>query len=497
MSKSPTLKTFARVGALAAAGTLALTLGIVYAGGASADPVTVDPLAGVEGFNTVSRYGTTLASTEMEGPAAVGGDLTLLGGYNIAAHSAGQFTAPGENVPSALVVAGGVDWPASSGYARVLNGYVKIGDLAGTDVLTKDMNQASRTTRAVPAGAGYDANVRVETTVNQPAESVGADTGLDFEALFADFERRSDLLASCEGAGVLNLTGAELNALAEFKFATAPSAANPVVINVDTTATGGVFEWRTPNMPGIGSALAPYIIWNFPDATELTITGGDSVEGTIYAPRADFTDKSPSNVEGAIVAATLSLGTARDNGGEVHHHPFTGSFECEGEEEPGESPSEDESTTPGEETPSEDESTTPGEETPTDDESTTPGEETPSEDESTTPGEETPTEDESTTPGEETPSDDDSTSPGEETSSGQESPSDEVSTVPGDETTTDEASTTDAASTTDKASTTPVGEALPITGSSLTAMVAVAVGAMAAGAAALWVLRTRRARTEH
>lgn len=430
MSKPPSPKSFARVGAVAAAGALALAAGLVFAGGAAAEPVTVDPLAGVEGFNTVSRHGTTLASTEMEGPAAVGGDLTILGGYNIAAHSAGLFKAPGENVPSALVVAGGVDWSGSTGYARVQQGHVKIGDLSGSDVLTQDHNGAVRTTRVVEAGTGYDADVRIETTVNQPAASVAADTGLDFEALFADFERRSDQLATCEGAGVINLTGAELNALAEFAFPTAPSAANPVVINVDTTATGGVFNWSTPNMPGIGSALAPYIIWNFPDATAVTITGGDSVEGTIYAPRADVTDRSPSNVQGAIVAASLSLGTANANGGEVHHHPFTGSFECEG----------------GEDNPSEGE--------------------TPSEEETTTPGGETPSEEETTTPDGETPSGDATTVPAGET------PSDAVST-------------------------TPTGGGLPVTGASLAALIGGAAAAVLAGAAALWFLKTRRARTEY
>ncbi|THV27893.1 choice-of-anchor A family protein [Glycomyces paridis] len=350
MSLSPSSTLFARIGAGGAVGALAL--GTVLAGGAAAAPATVDPLAGAEGFNAVSRYGTALASTEMDGPLAVGGDLTLLGGYNIAAHTPGAFTAPGDEVPSALVVAGGVDWAASDGYARVLDGYVKIGDLTGTEVLTEDANQAVRSTRAVPSAGGYDADLRVETTLDQSAASVGAGTGLDFEALFADFRDRSDLLASCTGAGVLNVTGEELNAVGEFAFPTAPSAEAPVVINVDTTGTGGVFDWSTPNLPGIGAALAPYVIWNFPDATELTLTGGDTVEGSIYAPRAAFTDESASNVEGAIVAETLSLGTAAANGGEVHHEPFTGTFECEGGE-----------TVPGGETPTESGSATPGDDT--------------------------------------------------------------------------------------------------------------------------------------
>ncbi|WP_255435958.1 collagen-binding domain-containing protein, partial [Salinispora sp. H7-4] len=41
---------------------------------------------------------------------------------------------------------------------------------------------------------------------------------------------------------------------------------------------------------------ARFILFNFPTATTLTLaTGGATVEGTIYAPRADFTDLDQSN----------------------------------------------------------------------------------------------------------------------------------------------------------------------------------------------------------
>lgn len=332
MSLSPFLSAAVRIGASAAAGTV--VLGTALTGTAAAAPVTIEPLAGAEGFNAVARYDAALASTEMEGPLAAGGDLTLLGGYNIAAHTAGAFTAPGDAAPSALVVGGGVDWGASSGFARVQNGYVKIGDLSGTDVLTEDANQAARTTRAVPAGAGYDADARVETTEQQPGESVGAETGFDFEALFAQFEERSAALASCTGANVLNISGEDLNGVAEFTFPAAPSADEVYLINVDTTGTGGVFDWSTPNFPGISGANAPFVLWNFPDATEVTLTGGDSLQGSVYAPGAAFTDASSSNLEGTVVAASLHLGTAAASGGELHQQPFAGSFACEaGEEE--------------------------------------------------------------------------------------------------------------------------------------------------------------------
>ncbi|MFC8228534.1 collagen-binding domain-containing protein [Streptomyces sp. NPDC057287] len=71
---------------------------------------------------------------------------------------------------------------------------------------------------------------------------------------------------------------------------------------MDTTGSGSEFTWHTPDMAGVSGEQAPYILWNFADATDITIEDGDEVEGTIYAPRASLTDLDPANLEGDIIA---------------------------------------------------------------------------------------------------------------------------------------------------------------------------------------------------
>jgi choice-of-anchor A domain-containing protein len=95
------------------------------------------------GFNAFVETQTTLASTEAEGPIATGGDLIIDGAYNVSMKNTGTFTAGSDAQPSALVVGGGIDFPGSgaTGVIRVLDqGYVKTGDLTGTEVLTTDDN---------------------------------------------------------------------------------------------------------------------------------------------------------------------------------------------------------------------------------------------------------------------------------------------------------------------------------------------------------------------
>ena len=84
-----------------------------------------------------------------------------------------------------------------------------------------------------------------------------------------------------------------------------------------------------PNQAGIGGASAPFLLWNFPTATAITLTTNSaSLEGTLYAPNAALTDLSPANIEGQVITASLVHGTADANGGEMHHFPFTATLTC-------------------------------------------------------------------------------------------------------------------------------------------------------------------------
>ncbi|WP_194201961.1 collagen-binding domain-containing protein [Glycomyces albidus] len=146
------------------------------------------------------------------------------------------------------------------------------------------------------------------------------------------------------GTNVLNVTGEDLNNMADLVFVNQPTEQMPLLVNVDTGGTGGELDWEVATQAGISGAQAPYILWNFADATRLNIASGDSVEGSIFAPDADLTDVSSTNAEGQIVARNASFGTPNMNGGEIHYFPFAAELECE-TDTPTESPTASESPT--------------------------------------------------------------------------------------------------------------------------------------------------------
>lgn len=332
---------------------------------ASAATSIGNPVAGNLGFGTIVEQNAVLGSTETEGTVAVGGNLAFGPGYNVALHTAGTYTAPGDTRPTALLVGGRIDTAASdpNGVLKVLSqGYVKVGDLTGVQALNKDMNGASVNTEIVPAGQPYNSLPHIEENTSQPVASVGPATmPIDFPALFGTYRQRAAAIADCpenvvlnDAAGnplpqqsgfpagtsgyitltpgrtnVLKLSASDLNNLSELSFRTQPNASTPFVVVV----TGEVGNWHTPNTPGISGQQAPYILWDFPDATDITITAGDTVEGTIFAPSATLTDLDASNIEGDIVVKTLLAGPRTSpghwvNAGEIHNFPFAADLEC-------------------------------------------------------------------------------------------------------------------------------------------------------------------------
>ncbi|MFC8723478.1 collagen-binding domain-containing protein, partial [Kitasatospora sp. NPDC057198] len=327
-----------------------------------------NPVEGNLGYNAFVEQDTTLGSTEAEGPVATGGNLTFGSGYNVSLHTPGTFTAPGDDHPAALVVGGRVDFAGSSpdGVLKVLmDGYTKIGDMTGALAVDRDVNGAQVQTQVVAAGAAHNSVPRIEMTLHQPLASVGPAPGLiDFTGAFATFRERARAMAACpqnvtlvDDAGnplpdgpyppgvnghltltpgrtnVLHLTGQQMNALGEISFRNQPTEDTPLVIVTDTTAEGGVFVWDNPNTPGISGPQAPYVLWDFPDATDLTMATGDSLEGTIYAPSAHLKDINGSNIEGDVIARAYDAGPLVDGqsvvAGELHYRPFDAVVDCE------------------------------------------------------------------------------------------------------------------------------------------------------------------------
>ena len=98
--------------------------------------------------------------------------------------------------------------------------------------------------------------------------------------------------------------------------------------------TGTSFNGTTPNLPGAGSASAPYMLWNFPDMSSITVTGGDSLEGTIYAPGASVVWTPTQNIEGNVIAAQFTHGPTPGQPGqprEIHDFGFDTTISCAAE----------------------------------------------------------------------------------------------------------------------------------------------------------------------
>ncbi|NUR71533.1 MAG: choice-of-anchor A family protein [Hamadaea sp.] len=344
---------------LVTAATVGLTLGLTATGSQAA--VVIDPLVGSEGFLVLVEQDAQLWAHEIEGTVAIGGDLRVGGNFTTLTQSTDPFTAPGDSAPTALIVNGRVDLANSTPGASLHvtgGGFMKIGDLSGVFVRDTDNNNASALTRIVPIN-DYNATPNVEVAVHEPASSVGPTIPLDVAGLFPTYRSISTQLATACPENVVpkddrmmpivspyppnthafitltpgmtnvwNISAADLTNLAEITFTNQPTASMPLIVNVDTTGVGGDFTWDSPNLAGVGGAQAPYILWNFPDATRIEDVGGDSLEGTLYAPRADFVDLNPTNIEGAVVVKSMIMGSGRVDGGEVHLFPFAGNISC-------------------------------------------------------------------------------------------------------------------------------------------------------------------------
>lgn len=307
------------------------------------------PTEAAKGFNIFTESGLTLVTNETEGPIACGGDLTIKGSYQAAIHSAGTFMV--NNVKIGLLVNGKVNYVSGNSLQVQSNSYVKIGNGTGSTVWYYDQNNATPPIRITPTSGGYNGSPRIELQNNTPYFGVGVNNNpvfqgglLDFSAAFQTLRTKSSAISQCtanaqitnsngqtiphtnlpgqikinlaDGINYLNITGADLNAATNIIFNNQPSASKVLVINVDAS---GTFNWNVWNQGGIGFQNCPYILYNFYNTTQLNITSGNAIEGTVFAPFANV-DKSgnQSNLEGQVIAKSFI-----HSGGEVHYAIFS------------------------------------------------------------------------------------------------------------------------------------------------------------------------------
>jgi choice-of-anchor A domain-containing protein len=358
----------------AVAGVAALVLPVALFASAPATAADVAPVNPVsvpvdghsanQGFLVFVEGDVQLAADESEGTLAAGGDLGFETSYNVGAGNTptDALTLPGDDRPTFLYVGGGVRFPADqSSVLRVLNGgYTHVGDTTSYDAFDTDQNGAAINYRLAPEGTTAETVPRIEGTVQQSAADVPvtADPAvLDFAASFARYRSLSTDIGTCpattelqdaSGApvtspvpqgtaafvdvrpgatNVLTVPGTDLDALALLTFRGLPDPSSPLVVNV----TGSSFDGTIPNLANLTSANAPFVLWNFPDATSVHVTGADALEGTIYAPRADVRWDVTQNIEGNVIAASFTHGVASAPGPlplEIHSFPFSTTVSC-------------------------------------------------------------------------------------------------------------------------------------------------------------------------
>lgn len=268
------------------AATLALTLGHGIV--AQAGPL--------QDWNLIVR--TNLQSTsEVDGSALIGGNLTGTSNYSVQG-----VTAPSG---AGLAVGGNV----GPGTVNINHG----GDLrlAGSKLGTVNLN-----------GGG--------ALVNDP--TVPATVASAFNDLYALSTAYEILLANgtLDGAGNMNaapvfidgqwvavyqLTAASFNGLGQLNLNM--GIANTVIINVAANGSGAVSLVAPPNMiGGFSQANSPRILWNFYDATQVTVN--NSFNGALLAPYADL-KLLGGGINGSVAVDSFSAQNA-----EVRRFNFTG-----------------------------------------------------------------------------------------------------------------------------------------------------------------------------
>jgi choice-of-anchor A domain-containing protein len=306
------------------------------------------PTVPAKNFNVFTLGNTTLTTNETEGPIAIGGDLTINGSYQVAIHNAGTFLV--NNVPIGLLVNGKVNYQGGNSVQVNSNAYVKIGNANGSTVWYADQNNATPPIRITP-NSNYNSSPRIMLQANAPSLGVNVNNNpvlqsnlLDFASAFQTMKASSLSIAQCtenvqltnpngqsipttnlpnqvkinlqNGINYWNITAADLHEVQIITFNNKPTASRVLVINVNAA---GTFNWNVWNQAGIGFQDCPFIMYNFYNTTQLNITNGSTIEGTVFAPFADIVKGSgnQSNMEGQVIANSFS-----HSGGEVHYALF-------------------------------------------------------------------------------------------------------------------------------------------------------------------------------
>ncbi|MCW1987906.1 MULTISPECIES: choice-of-anchor A family protein [Novosphingobium] len=298
--------------ALATLAALALPCNAV----AASTPVGIDAL---KVYNLIV-LGNLTSSSEVEGRTFVGGNLTgNSSNYLISTLPASSYTGPG------LVVVGDVN----GGIKNLNNGS---GAIVGGSVSSGfNLNGATQTVQV----GGSIANTNVNSNIVQsnlgttnPAfvSNLQQDgslmstsmTGLSYQlsqqtanSTLAISGNRGTFNAqpNASGVAVFSITAADLNSIGEIQFNT--NGADTVIVNVSGSTIN-----LNDNFLGGTANLGQHVIWNFADATDLTLT--TAWGGSVLAPKAAA--HTYNYIQGSAVFGSLT------QDGEMHIGTYSGGY---------------------------------------------------------------------------------------------------------------------------------------------------------------------------
>jgi choice-of-anchor A domain-containing protein len=331
--------------------TKLLTIGLALTSCATSLAQSFNPTTPALNFNAFTQSAVTFNGGSSQGPVATGGDLILAGSStNVATTTTGSYPSSSNSSSNyALAVAGRI-WYNGGGQSQVSAGLLRVANLTGTTITVNGGgNNGQLDLTATGSSTGPD----LFTVNSQNSNSVNNSQGINYSTAFANMQNYSTSIRTYDamsgsqlttaninkftipsGSGgtktitissgkinYINMTTTALNAMytsgATYQFSTAPSSTTIVVFNITTNGNTGTFSWNPPTFGSLTSSNAPFIIWNFYGAQKINLTGTNTIYGTVFAPYASFIKTSSNNIEGQVIADSLTI-----SGGEIRYQPF-------------------------------------------------------------------------------------------------------------------------------------------------------------------------------
>lgn len=281
----------------------------------------------------IVTFGDAHLKAESEGAVAVGGALSFDSSNTATQHSSS------DDAEGIGLLAHRIDLAKSSGMLQVIQGAIRIEDDTQVDVLNRDGNNAQIFTHVVSKNAGVNSSPSVVANNSRQGADTVVVSGL-FASLFSQNTAQvlaqqiaaypqsdtqgAQAVVSIEGGkakislseGKTNywpLSSQALASLHEITFENAvPDANTGTFLIVPISGSEVIF-----NLNLAGSRDSSAILWVTPDAGSVT-QSGDSLDGSLLAPKANLTKES-ANIQGTVVVASGSFA-----GSEQHHYPYKG-----------------------------------------------------------------------------------------------------------------------------------------------------------------------------